>query len=257
MKKRIRSKIDNKKIKESKDKAIKKLKQRYNVFMVKKGPRKGDIIIPGLEDWKIQLEYWGEEPSIIMHPYSIVDTFKCGETYVSMASIDDNLFDLLDDIIANKEYHIGCAWAGESKTQEEGLRKYSNYIENYKEHSNEVKNIKLYIENYLKGLSKNDNIKEIIIYRSKNDIYQERFGVFIFAKKMSECEYDKLNQEISKAFKIKKCQPKDEVRSKLLLPGRGVSYKYAGIFMGKDEEEYRKRIGKDIYKSIKSNSLTK
>lgn len=256
MKKRIRNKIYNKKIKELENKAMKKFKQRYGAFMVKNGLRKGDIIIPGLEDWKIQLEYCGEEPSIIMHPYSIIDTFKYGEAYVSIDSIDDNLFNLLDNIIANKEYHIGCAWEGESKTQEEGLRKYSNYIESYKKHSNEVKNIKLYIENYLEGLSKNDNIKEIIMYRSKNYIYQEKFGVFIFAKKISECEYEKLNQEISKAFNIKKCQPKNEIRSKLLLPGKGVSYKYAGIFMGKDENEYRKRLGKDIYKSIKYNSLS-
>lgn len=254
MKKRIRIKINNKELKELEDKAMKKLKQRYRACIIKKGVRKGDIIIPGLEDWKIQLEYWGEEPSIIMHPYSIIDTFKSGEAYISMVSIDDDLFTLLDDIIANKEYHIGCAWAGASKTREEGLRKYDEYMKSFKKHSDEVKNIKLCMENYLEDLSKNDNIKEIIIYRSKNDVFQEKFGVFIFAKNMSEYEYNRLKQEVSEAFKMKRHQPKNEVRSESLLPGRSVYYKFVGIFMGKDEGEYRKRLEKDIYKSIKSNN---
>ena len=208
MNKRIRNKIGNKHIKELEKNALKKLEKRYKAYMIKKGPRKGDIIIPGLEDWKIQLECWGKEPTIIMHPYSIIDSFKSGEAYISMLNIDAELFKILDDIIVNKKYHLGCAWDGPSNSQEEGIKKYNNYIENYTKHLNEVKDIKQYIDNYLKGLSKNEYIKEIVVSYSKNNLFQESFGVFVFAKSMPKDKYDSLYKEISEAFKIKKYQLK-------------------------------------------------
>ena len=251
MNKRIRIKIDNKHMKRLEKNALKKLEKRYKAYMIKKGPRKGDIIIPGLEDWKIQLEYWGKEPTIIMHPYSIIDSFKSGEAYISMLNIDDELFKILDDIIANKKYHLGCAWGGDSNSQEEGVKKYNDYMEKYIKHLNEVKYIKQYINNYLEDLSKNEYIKEIIVTHSKNNLFCESFGVFVFAKNISKDKYDELYKEISEALKIKKYQPKDEIRSELLLPGKGVSYKFTGIFIGKNEHDYRKRIGKDVYRTYK------
>lgn len=251
MKKRIREKIHNKSLKEIERKAINKLKEKYVVYIVKKGPRKGDLIIRGLENWKIQFEYLGEEPSIIMHPYSIIDSFNSDESYISMVKIDEALFVLLDDIIKNQEYHLGCAWGGLSKSQEEGIEKYNNYIKNYKKHADEVKEIQSYVENYLKKLSENEYIKEIAIYRSKHNVYEESFGVFIFAKRMTANQYEELNEEISNAFKFKKYQPRNEIRSQMLLPGRGIRYKFSGIFTGKDEREYRKRLGKDVFKFIK------
>lgn len=253
MNRRIRDKKYNKQIRETERKAIKKLKERYNTYIVKKGPRKDDIIIRGLEQWKIQLEYWNGKSSIIMHPYSIIDSFKTGEAYISMCKIDSELFELLDDMIANEKYHLGCAWAGPSKSQEEGMEKYSKYINSYNEHMNETKEIKSYMENYLKELAKNEYIKEIAVFHPKGNLYEEGYGVFVFAKHdIPENIYNDLSEEISKAFKIKKYQLPNELRSKMLLPGRGIKYSFAGVFTGKDEREYKKRLGKDVYKTFTS-----
>ena len=215
---------------------------------------KDDIIIRGLEHWKIQLEYWGGKPSIIMHPYSIIDSFKTEEAYISMREINDKLFELLDDIIANEKYHLGCAWAGHSKSQEEDMEKYNKYINSYNEHINETKEIKSYMENYLKELAQNEYIKEIAVFYSKGNLYEEGYGVFVFAKNdIPENVYNDLSKEITRAFKIKKYQVPNELRSRMLLPGRGIKYSFAGIFTGKYECEYRKRLGKDIYKVYKNN----
>lgn len=254
MNKRIRKKIYKKNMKEAEKIAIKKLKQRYDMYQVKSGPKKGDIIIRGLEDWKIQLQCFSKDVSIIMHPYNIIDSYDEIEAYVSMIGVNDGLFALLDDIITNKEYHLGCAWGGYSTSCAEGLKKYKDYIKKYEKHAKEVKDIKICVDKYLEELSQHKDIKEIIVTHTKGNLYEERFNIFIIGENTLEDRHEKLYMEILESFKarnINKIKSQNEIKSHLLLPGRGVRYRLVGLFIGKGEHRCKKMFGKDIYKIYK------
>lgn len=209
--------------------ALNKLKSRYKLFTVKNGYRKGDIIIAGLEDWKIQLQFFGDKASIIMHPYSLLDSFNEASAYISMKSIDEKLFALIDDIIKNKEYHLGCVWAGPSSSYDEGMKKFDDYLSNYNKHIREIHVLKYNITNYLNNLSKNKYVSSINIKYLNSNIGIECFNVFIYAKNNIESELEKFYDELSNSMNIKNLniiKKTHTVKSSLLLPGRGIKYRF-------------------------------
>lgn len=229
MNKRIINKRYNKNIKKIEKIAVKKLKERYTLYQVKKGARKGDLVILGLEDWKVQLQLFGNKASIIMHPYSLLDSFNEAKAYISMMDIDENLFNLIDDIILHKEYHLGCAWSGHSTSYEEGIKKYDDYLINYKKHSNEVKEIKFHVNNYLKKLAKHKDIEKIFVTYTKGYLSAECFDVFICTKNNIDDKLENFYEELSNVINIKylnRVKSSNEIKSSLLLPGRGVKYRF-------------------------------
>lgn len=229
MNKRILKKQDTNCIKRLEKIALNKLKSRYKLFTVKNGYRKGDIIIAGLEDWKIQFQFFGDEASIIMHPYSLLDTFNESNAYISMKSIDEKLFALIDDIIKNKEYHLGCAWAGPSNSYDEGMKKYDDYLSNYNKHIREIQELKYNIKNGLNNLSKNKDVSTIDVKYLNSNIGIECFNVFIYTKNNIESELEKFYDELSNSMNIKNInmiKKTHTVKSSLLLPGRGIKYHF-------------------------------
>lgn len=248
MNKRIKSKKIKKEINKIEKEALKKIKARYkNTYIIKNGLRKNDIIIKGLENWKIQFDFLGEEPSIMLHPYIVIDSYTIGKTYLSMCEIDDKLFELLDDIIKNEKYHIGCAWAGKSKTQEEGIEKYNKYLTAYNEHKDEIKEIKSYVNNYLEELINDKNIKEIAVTHNP-DLYEEYYKVFIFVKNnISKEDYNNLTKNIESSIAIKKHQKAYELKSKALLPGKSIKYSFSVL----KENNKNKLTKKDFCKIYK------
>lgn len=164
-----------------------------------------------------------------MHPYSLLDSFSEAKSYISMMDIDENLFNLIDDIILHKEYHLGCAWAGHSTSYEEGIQKYNDYLINYKKHSNEVREIKFYVNNYLKELSKHKDVKKIFVTYTKGSLSVECFNVFICTKNNIDDELEKFYDYISNSLNIKnltRIKSSNEIKSSLLLPGRGIKYRF-------------------------------